>query len=73
MGLNGIAGDNKLLSWSVAASRLVAPLGNFSELPLPTPLDSPVHYRGVGPMSSWLILLFIAVTLIAVVLDVGKR
>jgi hypothetical protein len=49
------------------------PSKKLSELPLPTPLDSPVHYRGVGPMSSWLILLFIAVTLIAVVLDVGKR
>lgn len=49
------------------------PLKKLSELPIPTPLDSPVHYRGVGSMSSWLILLFIAVTLIAVVLDLGKR
>lgn len=45
----------------------------FLNSPPPTSLDSPVHYRGVGPMSSWLILLFIAITLIAVVLDLGKR
>lgn len=49
------------------------PLTKFSELRFPAPFDSPVHYQGVGPMSSWLILLFIAVTLIAVVLDLGRR
>ncbi|WP_157791867.1 hypothetical protein ACQCLI_22885 [Pseudomonas nitroreducens] len=71
--LNGIAGDSTSLGRSFAVARPVAPLKKFSELPAPTSLDSPVHYRGVGPMSSWLILLFIAITLIAVVLDLGKR
>ena len=49
-----------------------SPLKKFSELRLPTPFDS-LSSPGSGPMSSWLILLFIAVTLIAVLLDLGKR